>query len=188
MNLKKRTLLLGCVFAAAMAAAVPTVSAEVNLVVSYGERYGHSHRSHRRGHEGRRHDRHYRRHRHEGHGHGYRQHRHKRKHKLHRHHRRSAGGWWPGAAVTLGYIAGRSERRYALHDDAYEYAGRVPYRETVIWNDGRAAGQITPIRSSSTRSQRQCREFQHRVRIDGEAQRAYGTACRQPDGSWQIVD
>lgn len=33
----------------------------------------------------------------------------------------------------------------------------------------------------------QCREYTHTVYIGGRPERAYGTACRQPDGSWQIV-
>ena len=33
-----------------------------------------------------------------------------------------------------------------------------------------------------------CREFQESVIIDGKTQRAYGTACRQPDGTWKIVN
>jgi surface antigen len=32
-----------------------------------------------------------------------------------------------------------------------------------------------------------CREYTHTVYISGRPQKAYGTACRQPDGTWQIV-
>jgi surface antigen len=32
-----------------------------------------------------------------------------------------------------------------------------------------------------------CREFQQTVSIGGREERAYGTACRQPDGSWKVV-
>lgn len=32
-----------------------------------------------------------------------------------------------------------------------------------------------------------CREFQQKILIDGKEQSAYGTACRQPDGSWRVV-
>lgn len=32
-----------------------------------------------------------------------------------------------------------------------------------------------------------CREFQRDIIIDGKPERAYGTACLQPDGSWKIV-
>lgn len=32
-----------------------------------------------------------------------------------------------------------------------------------------------------------CREYQKTVTIGGREERAYGTACRMPDGHWQIV-
>lgn len=32
-----------------------------------------------------------------------------------------------------------------------------------------------------------CREFQETVMIGGKPQKAYGTACRQPDGTWKRV-
>ncbi len=31
----------------------------------------------------------------------------------------------------------------------------------------------------------QCREYQRTVTIDGKTETAYGTACRQPDGTWK---
>lgn len=32
-----------------------------------------------------------------------------------------------------------------------------------------------------------CREYQSKARVGGQWQDTYGTACYQPDGSWQIV-
>jgi surface antigen len=34
---------------------------------------------------------------------------------------------------------------------------------------------------------RYCREYQTTSRVGGRLQPSYGTACYQPDGSWQIV-
>lgn len=48
-------------------------------------------------------------------------------------------------------------------------------------------GSITPERTYKTAQGRYCREYQQRVYIGGEEHEAYGTACRQPDGSWEIV-
>jgi hypothetical protein len=36
-------------------------------------------------------------------------------------------------------------------------------------------------------SGRYCREFQSKVVVGGALRDSYGTACQQPDGSWQIV-
>ena len=33
---------------------------------------------------------------------------------------------------------------------------------------------------------RQCREYRTVATIDGRSERLYGTACRQPDGSWRF--
>jgi hypothetical protein len=33
-----------------------------------------------------------------------------------------------------------------------------------------------------------CREFNRKIYIGGRAQQGYGTACLQPDGSWQFKD
>ena len=35
---------------------------------------------------------------------------------------------------------------------------------------------------------RECREFQQTIVVNGEQQQGYGKACRQPDGTWKIVE
>ncbi len=60
-----------------------------------------------------------------------------------------------------------------------------PGGETIIWND--------PDRTASgsegtTTSLEYCREYQSMVTIDGRFEETYGTACRQPDGSWRIIE
>ena len=47
-------------------------------------------------------------------------------------------------------------------------------------------GSITPVETYQTASGQYCREYTQTVVVAGEKQQAYGTACRQPDGSWQI--
>jgi len=46
---------------------------------------------------------------------------------------------------------------------------------------------VTPTRTYQEASGQYCREYQTEVMVGGERQKAYGTACRQPDGSWKIV-
>lgn len=48
---------------------------------------------------------------------------------------------------------------------------------------GAASAQYVP----ATYQEPYCREFTKVVNVGGQAQSAYGQACRQPDGSWQIV-
>lgn len=46
---------------------------------------------------------------------------------------------------------------------------------------------VTPTRTYKSSGQ-DCREYTTTVTIDGKKQTAYGTACRQPDGTWQVVN
>lgn len=48
-------------------------------------------------------------------------------------------------------------------------------------------GSITPKQTYQTAEGRYCREYQQTVIIGGREEQAYGRACRQPDGSWKIV-
>jgi len=48
-------------------------------------------------------------------------------------------------------------------------------------------GYVVPTKTYKTNDGRYCREFTHEVTIGGKQEVAYGRACRQPDGQWQIV-
>jgi len=54
--------------------------------------------------------------------------------------------------------------------------------------DSGHSGSITPTRTYESSTGQYCREYQQTVTVGGETQQAYGTACRQPDGTWQIVN
>lgn len=68
----------------------------------------------------------------------------------------------------------------------------APDGQAMAWvnpNNGHS-GSITPVRTYQKMQSNKsvyCREYQQAVEINGQKQNAYGTACRQPDGSWQIV-
>jgi len=47
---------------------------------------------------------------------------------------------------------------------------------------------MTPTRTYQTASGSYCREFTQTIVVGGRTEEGYGTACRQPDGSWQIVN
>ncbi len=53
--------------------------------------------------------------------------------------------------------------------------------------DTRASGTATPVRTFRTADGTNCREFVETIIIGGRHEQGYGTACRQPDGSWRIV-
>ena len=74
-------------------------------------------------------------------------------------------------------------------NQAINTAHTAPLGETITWNnpDSGHSGTVTPVRDGTSASGSYRREFQQTVTIGGQTEQAYGTACRQPDGSWQIV-
>lgn len=60
---------------------------------------------------------------------------------------------------------------------------------TASWSnpDSGNSGTITPTKTYQASSGEYCREYQQTVTVGGKTEQAYGTACRQPDGSWKIV-
>lgn len=64
----------------------------------------------------------------------------------------------------------------------------APSGQPVAWNnpDSGHSGTVTPTRTYYDNNQ-PCREYQTTVTIDGQTEKAFGTACRQADGSWRVV-
>jgi surface antigen len=104
------------------------------------------------------------------------------------HQDRGAGPVVGGALIgaVLGGLLGHAidESNRACVSDVLEY---VPSNRPVYWEDGGYGYEVTPMRTYEPEPGRYCREYQTVVTVGGRAEQAYGTACRQPDGSWQIV-
>lgn len=69
-------------------------------------------------------------------------------------------------------------------------AHAAPIGQEIAWNNPRTghSGTLIPVRDGTHRTTgRYCREYQQTVVVGGRAAQAYGTACRQPDGSWEII-
>ncbi|MDE0174320.1 MAG: RT0821/Lpp0805 family surface protein [Defluviicoccus sp.] len=49
-------------------------------------------------------------------------------------------------------------------------------------------GTVTPTRTYRTEAGRYCREYRQTITVGGRTEEGYGRACRQPDGSWRIVE
>ncbi len=69
---------------------------------------------------------------------------------------------------------------------AFEYS---PSGQAVEWRnpDSGHYGYVTPVSTFKADDGRYCREFNQTVVIGGEHQKAYGKACRKPDGQWEII-
>jgi surface antigen len=61
--------------------------------------------------------------------------------------------------------------------------------QTSTWQnpDSGNSGTITPTHTFQNATGQYCREYQQTIKVGGETQQGYGTACRQADGSWKIV-
>lgn len=97
-------------------------------------------------------------------------------------------------ATAGAMIGGRLARDRAISNyeqqAAYVALESTPSGQSVPWQDPDAGtrGSYTPIRTWRTDDGRYCREYQQVVVIAGQEERAYGTACREPDGTWRIVN
>jgi surface antigen len=73
---------------------------------------------------------------------------------------------------------------------ANDTAQTAPVGQSISWNnpDSGHSGTVTPVRDGTDRATgAYCREYQTTVTVDGKTEKAFGTACRQPDGSWKVV-
>jgi surface antigen len=108
----------------------------------------------------------------------------------------AAGGG--GAAIAAGVIGGAlvgglvgnmlDERDKRMAAESQNRAlETTPAGQSVAWNnpDSGHSGSVTPIRTYQSGGT-YCREYQQTVTIGGKQEQSYGTACRQPDGSWKV--
>lgn len=105
--------------------------------------------------------------------------------------------WATGAGAILGAIAGSSVGRSLDAQDRVMmgHTSQASLEHTQIgatssWQnpDTGHSGTITPTKTYQKSDGSYCREFEQYVTIDGEESKATGTACRQTDGSWRIVN
>ena len=92
-----------------------------------------------------------------------------------------------GGAIGSALDQRDKQMAYSTHQATLE-STRIG--ETGTWRnpDTGHYGSYTPTKTYESSSGQYCREYQEKVVIDGKTHSAYGTACRQPDGSWKIVN
>jgi surface antigen len=61
--------------------------------------------------------------------------------------------------------------------------------QVLPWSNPQSgnSGTVTPAAYYTNSGGQYCREYNSTINVGGKVERGYGTACRQPDGSWQIV-
>jgi surface antigen len=99
-----------------------------------------------------------------------------------------------GAGTLIGALIGGSIGRSLDRADQY-YAQQATYQalesgSSIAWNNPESGnyGTVAPVETYRAPSGAYCREYQQTIYVGGRAQQGYGTACQQPDGSWQVVN
>jgi surface antigen len=97
------------------------------------------------------------------------------------------GGMLIGGLV--GNMLDQRDKQMAA-EAAHRAMETAPTGKPVAWKnpDSGHSGTVTPTKTYQTANGTYCREYQTTVLIDGKQERATGTACRQPDGSWRVVN
>jgi surface antigen len=106
----------------------------------------------------------------------------------------ASSGWIVAAGLAGGLLGGAIGHRLDNKDKqlAAEAAARAfesnRTGQAATWKnpDSGNSGKITPTKTYQAASGQYCREYRQDVVVDGELQEAYGTACRQSDGTWKI--
>lgn len=99
-----------------------------------------------------------------------------------------AARWIAFTAITIKVLDMMEENQVRYHEQAQIDAVSAPVGQAIVWEYGGASGSVTPLREGTNASGYTCREFQQTVMIGGQQETAFGTACLEADGSWQIVD
>lgn len=102
------------------------------------------------------------------------------------------------AATVLGALAGgiigrqigtgldQRNQQYAVNAEYNALENGSPGKPVQWQGDNGVYGEVVPQQTYQVGSQN-CRRYTHTVYIDGQPQRAQGTACRNPDGSWSLL-
>ena len=102
----------------------------------------------------------------------------------------TAAGTLLGGVIgnQVGRSMDRTDQLYAVRSasDALEREPDGGYAHWENPNTGNS-GYTVPTRTYETGPGQYCREYQTTVVVGGRTQSGFGTACRQPDGSWQVV-
>ncbi len=100
------------------------------------------------------------------------------------------------AALLLGALPAAADpaalappEQQAMSDTLQYALENNPSDQAADWvnPDTGRAGTVVPTRTFTGAAGQPCREFVTTITIGGQDQQGYGTACRQPDGSWQVV-
>lgn len=100
-----------------------------------------------------------------------------------------------GVGTLLGALVGNEigksldrADRLAMQHATHRSLEKAPTGKTTTWKnpDSGNQGSITPKKTFQRKDGTYCREFTQTITVGGRTEQAYGTACRQPDGTWKL--
>jgi surface antigen len=104
------------------------------------------------------------------------------------------------AAAALGALAGGfvggqigkgmdEQDRRLLQQSSQKALEVAPSGASVEWRnpDSGHYGTVTPTNTFKNNQGQYCREYTQTIVVGGKQEKAYGKACRKPDGQWEIV-
>ena len=96
------------------------------------------------------------------------------------------------AGTLVGAVIGSEIGRYMDKTDelnAQHAMEMNPDRQTSRWHNPNTGADFstTPVSTYQKQSGQYCREYQTDIIVSGKKESGYGTACRQPDGTWEII-
>jgi surface antigen len=108
------------------------------------------------------------------------------------------GEWWAiGAGALVGGLVGNRVGNYLDERDQQQAYSTAHYAldhnqdgQTSTWSNpqNNTGGYTTPTDTYQTASGGTCRTYETGVSAGGQDQSGTGTACRQPDGTWKLVN
>lgn len=101
------------------------------------------------------------------------------------------GGTLLGAALG-GYVGSYLDRMDRMDRvQLNQTLETAPTGLPVQWHnpDTQTSYRVQPVKTYRVQTTGQyCREYQTEIIVGGQIQQGYGTACRRPDGQWEIVN
>jgi surface antigen len=99
----------------------------------------------------------------------------------------AAGG--AGLGAEIGSSLDRADMGYYNRTSQMALETGQP-GQPLPWSNPQSgnSGSITPSNYYQAPNGQYCREYSQNINVGGRASQAFGRACRQPDGSWQIVE
>ena len=103
---------------------------------------------------------------------------------------------WTVLGIGLGAMIGQNigkqldERDRILMGQTFNHTmEKAPINATGQWQnpDTGHGGSVTPTRTFETETGTPCREFTQTIYVEGDYEQVDGKACRNSEGSWEVV-